>query len=118
MPRAPFDKTVSVYTGPDSPVPGVFRFFLTARFVVLHHLISQQPNETEAYAYITYSGPSLSTGDVVSFGQDVTVSYGTADVVEYPVASGTFYTVLRTEIISPLRSGLLPYRRVWLSQSV
>lgn len=115
MPRAAFDDIVAVYRGPGTATPMSFRFTLNCRFVPLSQLSTQRPLDLAAFAYLTWNGTSLTVGNVTTTFPSISVDYSTADVIEYPPLSEIYFTVLRTEIVVPVRLGLVPYRRAWLT---
>jgi len=112
MPRAAYDQVADVYEGAGVLTPGAFRFSVACRLVDDQHRITQRPVELRSDFYANYTGLQSSAGPSSVVGGLITVDSSLADIWEIPAGSGTLYQVLRTEVITPRRPSLPPYRRV------
>lgn len=115
MPRANYDRVADVYTGPGAPSPNVFRFTVACRLVFQSQYLVQQPIPLRSDYYANYNGLLTSAGSYSLVGGILTLNFNAADVWEIPPGSGNFFTVARTCIIQPVRSGFTPYRRVYFA---
>lgn len=115
MPRADYDTSADVYTGPSAPMPNTFRFNVPCRLVYQSHYLVQQPSPMRMDFYANYSGLLTTAGSSSRIGGIITVNLNTADVWEVPPGSANFLTVFKTCIILPTRAGILPYRRVYFA---
>jgi len=113
MARRPYNDLADVFTGPNTPTPGVFKFTTPCRLVLAQYVSARTQPFNSIIGYITHGPPIVSAGgwNTVVGGFEFFVEDG--DVMSLQGIPGSAFQVWIRERITPLAGG--PYFRAWVS---
>lgn len=114
MPRADWDITVDIYSGPSAGVPNVYLSTRQARVVPAVRGALKTPASLFPTFYITHSGTRLSAGTTITGAGFIQWNHGLANRVEIPSGSGVFWTVSLACLVLPRITTLPSYSKAWL----
>lgn len=98
--RAPFDRLIDLYYGPDTNDPLVLRMAdVPARFVIEDAFFDRGDPFTQVVGYLTMDAIEPSAPEVTDqFGLDYTIAFGTGDFVALAPGAPVTHQVLRAEL--------------------